>query len=300
MKTVEANKPLNTESNKARIYRATKSENKKRFTHWIQGIVVYALGILYFFPILYMFLTAFKSEYDVTPPKLLFQPTLETFREVLDNPRVWDHFGNSAFLVIAATLISLLLGVPAAYALVFGKFKKSTTPSNIYLWFITTILLPPVAVIIPISVAFKSTGLLGSLWGLLLIYTGFHVPLVIWMVRSFFADIPKDIMEASEIDGCTKLEGFFKIVLPLARTGIISAALLVTIFLWNEFFFAFNLTNNNTATLPVFMSRFTTQEGLFWAKLSASSTLVVLPALIMGWISQKSLVQGLTMGAVKG
>ena len=275
---------------------------KKRNTYKTAAltVVVYAVALLYFFPLLYMFLTGFKTEYQAVNPSLLFNPTLETFIKVLNDKNMYGYLQNSLFQVVLGTGISLLLGVPAAFILVFGKFKKPGTGDKIYFWFITTILLPPVAVLIPLYTWFQKFNLNKVPGGLLIAYIGFHVPIVVWMVYSFFKDVPKELIEASDIDGCTRFQQLYKIAVPLARTGIIAAGLLVAVFIWNEFFLGFNLTSNTTATLPVYMGRFREQQGMFTAQLSASSTIAVLPPIIFGWMSQKSLVKGLTMGAVKG
>ena len=264
------------------------------------GIVCYAIGLIYFFPILYMFLTGFKTEIQAVNPALFFKPTLVTFEKVLRDPDMTMYLNNSIFQVIGSTLICVLLGVPAAFALQFGRFKKPGTNDSLYLSFITSILLPPVAVLIPLYLTFNALNLHRSVFGLLIIYVGFHLPLVVWMVHSFLADIPASLIEASEIDGCTRSQQLTKVVVPLARTGIVTAGLLVAVFIWNEFFLGFNLTTNQTATLPVYMARFREQQGQFTAQLSASSTISVLPAVLLGWLTQKSLVKGLTMGAVKG
>lgn len=264
------------------------------------GIVCYGFGVIYFFPILYMFLTGFKTEFDAVNPALFFKPTLVTFEKVLRDPDMTMYLNNSIFQVLASTLVCTLLGVPAAFALQFGRFKKPGTSDSLYLSFITSILLPPVAVLIPLYLTFNALNLHRSVFGLLIIYVGFHLPLVVWMVHSFLADIPVSLIEASEIDGCTRSQQLTKVVIPLARTGIVTAALLVAVFIWNEFFLGFNLTTNQTATLPVYMARFREQQGQFTAQLSASSTISVLPAVLLGWLTQKSLVKGLTMGAVKG
>ncbi|WP_332634205.1 carbohydrate ABC transporter permease [Halalkalibacter flavus] len=291
----------NTSLSKQPLPKIVKPINKKNISYKsLKMLFVYAFALLYSFPIIYMILTAFKSEYEVSPPSLIFKPTLETFREIFLNASIWSALSNSVIIVSASAGLALLLGVPAAYALVFAKFKKATTSNSLYLWFITTIILPPVAVIIPITSAFKAVGLLGSHSGLILVYTGFHIPLVIWMVYSYFAELPKELIEAAELDGASKISVFIKIMLPLCKTGIISAGLLVTIFIWNEFFIALNLAGNSAITLPVYMSRFGSQMGLFYAKLAASSTLVIVPVLVLGFLSQKSLVKGLSMGAVKG
>jgi len=258
------------------------------------------VAILYFSPVLYMHLSAFKTEYDAVSPSLFFKPTLDTFQKVLGDETMYGYLKNSLFQVFVGTIISLLLGIPAAFALTFGKFKYRTTNNKIYLWFLTTILLPPVAVIIPLYTWFQTVNLIDNRFGLMIIYVGFHVPIVVWMLHSFFSDVPVEILEAAEIDGCSRFQQLTLIAAPLVKTGIIAAGLLVAVFIWNEFFLAFNLTGNEAATLPVYMARFREQQGMFVAQLSAASTVVILPAVIFGWISQKSLVKGLTAGGVKG
>ncbi|PIE32159.1 sugar ABC transporter permease [candidate division KSB3 bacterium] len=275
-------------------------EHKRKIRTVILTVIIFAIAILYFSPVLYMFLSAFKTEHQAVSPALFFSPTLETFQKVLSDDTMYRFLRNSLFQVVGGTLICLLLGTPAAFALIFGTFKNEGTNNKIYLWFLTTILLPPVAVIIPVYITFQHLNLLDNPFGLLVIYVGFHVPIVVWMLHSFFADIPVEILEAANIDGCSRFQQLMLITVPLVRTGIIAAGLLVSVFIWNEFFLAFNLTGNESATLPVYMARFREQQGMFVAQLSAASTVVILPAVILGWISQKSLVKGLTAGGVKG
>jgi sorbitol/mannitol transport system permease protein len=268
---------------------------EKRESIWII-LLVYCLSLLFFFPILYMFLTSLKSEAQAVQISFIFKPTLESFKTVL-NKDIAHYLVNSTYITLAVTFLSLLFGIPATYALVFGTLKK---PDTLFFQFVSANLLPPVGVIFPWFIIFKFLHLLDTRSGLILIYIGINIPLVIWIVTSFFKDVPQEIVEAAEIDGCSKFYGFFKVIFPLTRTGIISAALLVIIFVWNEFFFAVNLTYVKAGTIPVYMAGFMTQEGLFWAKLSAISSICVLPPLILGWITQKSMIKGLTMGAVKG
>ena len=285
--------------------------SKQNFARWLHHsrkvvwnvlltVIIFAVAIFYFFPILYMFLSAFKTEFQAVSPALIFTPTLETLIKVINDPNIVGYLFNSLFQVIVGTTICLLLGIPASFALVFGKFKKRSTNEKLYVWFITTILLPPVAVIIPLYTWFQRLNLIGTPFGLLLAYVGFHIPIVVWMLYSFFKDVPAEVLEAAEIDGCGRLQQLIKIALPLARVGIFSAGLLVAVFIWNEFFLAFNLTGNTTATLPVYMARFREQQGMFRAQLSAASLIVVLPPVILGWLTQKSLVKGLTLGSTKG
>jgi len=277
-----------------------RSKFRRRGKKTLLTILVYAIAITYFFPILYMFLSGFKTEQQAVMPSLFFTPTLATYAQVLSDPTMIQYLKNSAFQVVTGTAASLLLGVPASFALVFGRLKHKGSNGKFYLWFITTILLPPVAVLIPLFTTYQKLNLINTPYGLMLAYIGFHTPIVVWMVHSFFSDLPGEIFEAAEIDGCSRFQQLTRIAVPLARTGILSAALLVAVFIWNEFFLGFNLTGNPTATLPVYMSRFREQQGQFVAQLSASSTIAVLPAIIFGWMTQKALVKGLTMGAVKG
>ncbi len=262
------------------------------------GIVIaWVIAILWCFPILYMLVTSFKVEADVIPSSLrIAHATLENYHIVLQQ-QIVRYILNSAIIALASVSGCLLFGVPAAYVIVFGRIRNST---NLFFWFLSTTLLPPVAGIVPVFLLFRFTGLLDTLGGMVLVHTGINIPIVIWMTRSYLLDVPREILESSDIDGSSPLRSFFGIILPLCRQGIISTGLLVFIFVWNEFFFSINLTYVHAAPVPVYMASFMTQEGLFWAKLSAISTLVVLPPLILGWFAQRSLVKGLTAGAVKG
>jgi sorbitol/mannitol transport system permease protein len=257
---------------------------------------IWALCIAFSFPIFYMILTSFKHEMDVIPPRLFFVPTLENYATVL-NSGILPHILNSALITATTVLLCVLFGLPAAYAIVFGKLKK---PDSVFVWFLSTTLLPPVSVIMPVFLLFKYLHLLDTRLGMIAVYTGANIPIAVWMIRSFLKDIPRELLEAADIDGASRVRSFFRILMPLARTGILTTALLVFIFVWNEFFFAVNLTYVNASPIPVYMASYMTQEGLFWAKLSAISTVTVLPPLVLGWISHKTLVRGLMMGAVKG
>ena len=184
----------------------------------ILTVVVYGIAIIYFFPILYMFISGFKTEIQAVNPSLIFTPTLETYAKVLSDSTIYTYLFNSVFQVIVGTSVCLILGIPAAFVLVFGKFKKRTTNESLYMWFITTILLPPVAVLVPLYTWYQSFHLNQTPLGLLLAYIGFHIPIVVWMLHSFISDIPSEIIEASEIDGCTRFQQMLNIAVPLART----------------------------------------------------------------------------------
>ncbi len=281
-----------------RVYRSIRLKRIAKTS--VLSILIYALAIVYVSPILYMFLSGFKTEYQAVSPSIFFSPTLETYKAVLSDSSMFGFLRNSLFQVVAGTAVSLALGIPAAFALVFGRFRKKGSRDKMHSWFITTILLPPVAVLIPLYTWFQAFSLNKTPLGLLIAYVGFHTPIVVWMLYSFFKDVPVEIIEASDIDGCTRLQQLLSIAVPLVRTGIIAAGLLVAVFIWNEFFLGFNLTGNTTATLPVYLARFREQQGMFIAQLSASSTIAILPAIVLGWMTQKALVKGLTLGAVKG
>ena len=258
---------------------------------------IWVVGVVWCFPLILMLITSFKLEPDAVPVSFIIaHPTLTEYTTVLQHEIV-RYVVNSVIITLSTVVVCLLLGVPTAYSIVFGRLKN---PDADFFWFLSTTLLPPVAVIIPIFLLFKFTGLLDTLGGMILMFSGFNIPIVIWMTRSFLLDVPREVLESADIDGAGRFRAFFSIILPLARMGIISTALLVFIFVWNGFFFAINLTYVHAAPVPVYMASFMTQEGFFWAKLSAISTIVVLPPLILGWIAQRSLVKGLTMGAVKG
>lgn len=258
----------------------------------------YLLALIYFVPVFLMMLTGFKTEAEAInmPPSIFFTPTLDNFK------LVWGagaarFFTNSLIVTIASTLLALLLGVPAAYALAMYRIKRA---DDLLFWFISTKMLPVVGVIVPIYLVFKNLNLLDTHVALTIMCTAMNIPLVVWMMRSFFKDVPYELVESSQVDGASGLTGFYKITLPLVRPGLVSTGLLCAIFAWNEFLLGVSLTYTNAATMPVYMTTYMTQEGLFWAKMSAVSTISVLPPLVLGWFTQKQLVRGMTMGAVKG
>jgi sorbitol/mannitol transport system permease protein len=255
------------------------------------------VGLAFFFPVLWMVLTAFKQERDAytDTPKLFFEPTLDQFRNVFD-AGFWPYLGNSAFATVMSTFLVLVLAVPAAYALSIRPVEKT---QDVLFFFISTKMLPVVAVIVPLYVVTQNLGLLDNIWALVILYTAMNLPIAVWMLRSFMLEVPGEVLEAAQMDGCTTLRMFRAVLLPMLAPGIAATALICVIFAWNEFFFAVNLTAARAGTVPVFLVGFITSEGLYWAQLSAAATLAALPVVIAGWIAQKQLVRGLSMGAIK-
>src|SRR5579859_457666 len=257
-----------------------------------------ALAVLIFFPIFWMVLTSFKHEVDAftSPPQILFQPTLDNWQNALQDSSYFGYLTNSLVITIFSTLCAVLLGLPAAYTLAFHPGPRTNFT---LMWLMSTRMLPAVGVILPLYIIFKNLGLFDSHLGLILIFTGANLPLVIWMMHSFLADLPYEVIEAARVDGTTLLQEFQHVILPLAIPGLMAAMLLCFIFSWNEFFVAFNLTITKAAPLTVYIVGFKTSEGLYWAKMSAAATLAVAPVIIAGWVAQRYLVRGLTAGAIK-
>ena len=258
----------------------------------------WAVAALIFFPIFWMALTSFKTELAAvqTPPTLVFAPTLENYAEVQQRADYIRFALNSVVISLGATILALLLAVPGAYAMAFfpGRRTKDTL-----LWMLSTKMLPPVGVLVPIYLIFRDLNLLDTRTGLVIVYALINLPIVIWMLYTFFKEVPKDILEAGRMDGAKPKQELTHILMPLSLPGIASTGLLSIILCWNEAFWSLNLTTTSAAPLTTFIASFSSPEGLFWAKLSAASTMAIAPILVFGWMSQKQLVRGLTFGAVK-
>jgi sorbitol/mannitol transport system permease protein len=264
----------------------------------VPTVVGWLVALLIFFPILWMFLTSLKTEIVAieTPPALFFEPTLDNYVTVRERAD-YVHFAlNSIVISVGATLLALVISIPGAYAMAF--FPKRRT-KDVLLWMLSTKMMPAVGVLVPIYLLFKDFGLLDTRLGLTIVYTLMNLPIVIWMLYTFFKEVPKDILEAGRMDGARPKQEVWMLLLPLSLPGIASTALLSIILCWNEAFWSLNLTASQAAPLTAFIASFSAPEGLFWAKLSAASTVAIAPILIFGWMSQRQLVRGLTFGAVK-
>ena len=266
---------------------------------WVVTIVAWIIGFLIFFPILWTFLTSFKTEgvAVASPPSFLFfHWTLENYVEVQQRSDYFRHFSNSVIISFGSTLLGLIIAVPAAWAMAFqpGKHTK-----DLLMWMLSTKMMPAVGVLVPIYLIFRDLGLLDSRVGLTVILTLIDLPIIIWMLYTYFKEIPVDILEAARMDGAGLWNEILYELTPMAVPGIASTLLLNIILAWNEAFWTLNLSAAKAAPLTTFIASYSSPEGLFYAKLSAASTMAIAPILILGWFSQKQLVRGLTFGAVK-
>ena len=251
-----------------------------------------------FFPILWMIITAFKTEREAiaSPPILFFTPSLQNFEEILDSADYLHFFSNSVIISVGSTLLGILIGLPAAYALAFFPGRRS---KDLLVWMLSTKMMPAVGVLVPMYLLFQWLGLMDTRFGLTVLYTLVNLPIIVWMLFTFFRDVPKEILDAARMDGAGPLKQFIWMLLPMTLPGIASTALLAVILSWNEAFWSINLTVTQATPLTAFIARFSSPEGLFWAKLSAASLMAIGPILIFGWLTQRQLVRGLTFGAVK-
>ena len=265
----------------------------------VSTAAAWLFGGLIFFPILWMVLTSFKTEleaFTVPPSFLFFEWTTENYATVQERSDYFHHALNSVIIAGGSTLIAALIAVPAAWSMAFAPTKRT---KDILLWMLSTKMMPAVGVLVPIYLLFKNLGLLDSLSGLVAILCLGNLPIVVWMLFTYFKEIPRDILEAARMDGATIRRELTYVLLPMAIPGIASTLLLNLILAWNEAFWTLNLSTSKAAPLTVFIASYSSPEGLFWAKLSAASTMAIAPILVLGWFCQRQLVRGLTFGAVK-
>jgi sorbitol/mannitol transport system permease protein len=256
-------------------------------------------GFLIFLPILWMFLTSFKTEleaFSIPPTFLFFHWTMENYATVQGRSDYLLHALNSIIVAGGSTIIAMIIAVPAAWSMAFAPTNRT---KDVLLWMLSTKMMPPVGVLVPIYLIYQNLGLLDTRTGLVAILCLGNLPIVIWMLFTYFKEIPKDILEAARMDGATIGRELIYVLTPMAIPGIASTLLLNLILAWNEAFWTLNLSTSKAAPLTVFIASYSSPEGLFWAKLSAASTLAIAPILVLGWFSQRQLVRGLTFGAVK-
>jgi sorbitol/mannitol transport system permease protein len=264
---------------------------------WVLSLAAWAIGLVFVAPVLWMALTSLHSESDAAsnPPAVAAKLTLSGYREFFGSDP-WPALINSASAAIGSTLLVLCLATPAAYALSIKPVRKW---SDAMFFFLSTKFLPAVAALLPIYLIAKNLGLLDNIVTLVIIYAAMNLPVAVWMMRSFLAEIPREIIEAAELDGARLPTLLRRVILPVTAPGLAATSLICFIFAWNELMFARVITSTVSTTSPVFLTGFITSEGLFLAKLCAASLIVSLPVLIAGFAAQDKLVQGLSMGAVK-
>ncbi|WP_081239972.1 carbohydrate ABC transporter permease [Streptomyces viridosporus] len=272
-----------------------------RFRGAALGVVAWLAGIVFVLPVLWMVLTSFHSEADAAtnPPSVAAALTLEGYREffgLTGGASPWPSLINSMTASLVSTLLTLLLALPAAYALSIRPVKKWT---DVLFFFLSTKMLPLVAALLPIYLFAKNTGLLDNIWALVILYTAMNLPIAVWMMQSFLSEVPVAIIEAAQLDGARLPTVLGRVVAPIALPGIAATALICFIFSWNELMFARVLTGVVAGTAPVFLTTFITSQGLFLAKVCAASLVISLPVLAAGFAAQDKLVQGLSLGAVK-
>ena len=267
----------------------------------IAGIAAWIIGILFVFPVFFMVLTSLHSEVNAStnPPSFFAPLTFQGYKEFFgasSGASPWPPLINSATASIISTILVIVLAIPAAYALAVRPIKKWT---DAMFFFLSTKMLPAVAGLLPLYIFAKYLGLLDNINYLLILYTAMNLPIAVWMMRSFLADIPVELFEAAAMDGAGLIRTLRSIIVPIISPGIAATALICFIFAWNELLLANTLTSVVAGTAPVFLTSFVTSQGLFLAKVCAAATVVSLPVIIAGFAAQDKLVQGLSLGAVK-
>ncbi|MEM6890457.1 MAG: carbohydrate ABC transporter permease [Pseudomonadota bacterium] len=265
----------------------------------INTAISWGIGLLIFFPILWTILTSFKTEAQAIsdpPVFLMFDWTLENYAVVQERSNYMRFLWNSVIIAGGSTLLGIIIAVPAAWSMAFVPSRRT---KDILLWMLSTKMLPAVGVLYPIYLMFIQFGLLDTRLGLTIVLMLINLPIIVWMLYTYFREIPGEILEAARMDGAGLREEILYVLTPMAIPGIASTILLNVILAWNEAFWTLNLTAAQAAPLTAFIASYSSPEGLFYAKLSAASTMAIAPILILGWFSQKQLVRGLTFGAVK-
>jgi sorbitol/mannitol transport system permease protein len=265
----------------------------------VTTLAAWGVALLIFFPVFWMILTSFKTEASAvaSPPQLFTADwTLENYAEVWARSDYPRFFWNSVVISIGSTLLGLAIAIPAAWSMAFVPGKRT---KDLLMWMLSTKMMPAVAVLIPLYLIFQRIGLFDTKIGLVLALMLINLPIIVWMLYTYFKEIPGEILEAARMDGANLWNEIRHVLTPMAVPGIASTMLLNVILSWNEAFWTITLTTTKAAPLSAFIASFSAPQGLFYAKLSAASAMAIMPILIIGWFSQKQLVRGLTFGAVK-
>ena len=298
---------------------------------WIAGVLVIVYALVAMIPLVWIFLTGFKSPPDsiAYPPKVVFQPTLEgyvnlfttrsrqtpEYIESLGPPQSWydslvrernmvitgpsrfiDRYQNSIVIGFGSTFLAVFLGTLAAYG--FSRFKVPLK-DDLMFFILSTRMMPPVAVAIPIFLMYRQLGLSDTALGMILLYTAVNLSLAVWLLKGFIDEIPREYEEAALVDGYTRLQAFLKVVLPQMRSGIAATAIFCLIFSWNEYAFALLLTSGQAQTAPPFIPLIIGEGGLDWPAVAAGTTLFLLPVVIFTVMLRNQLLRGITFGAVR-
>jgi len=264
----------------------------------LRTAAAWVITLLLFFPLGWLALMAFKTELQAisVPPLWWFTPNLDNFREVQERSDYLLYARNSLITSVLSTVIGLMIATPAAYSMAFFKSRHT---KNLLMWMLSTKMMPAVGALVPIYVLAQKSQLLDTRTGLVIIFMLSNLPIMVWMLYSYFKEIPNEILEAARMDGATLWQEFYRVTFPLALGGLASTGLLCLVLSWNEAFWSLNLSSAKAGTLATLIASYSSPEGLFWAKLSAASLMAIAPIVVFGWFSQKQLVQGLTFGAVK-
>jgi multiple sugar transport system permease protein len=262
-------------------------------------LAVVVIWAFYLFPLLWLGMMSFKTQVDMfaVPPRFIFSPTLEHYQATFANPNFREAARNSLIVTAVSVVASLVLGALAGYSLARYRSRFS---EELALGLIIGRMIPPIVFVVPLFLLFNRLGLRNSHLGLILVYTAFNLPFVVWMLRSFFEEVPVDLEQAAMIDGATRLRAFWTVTLPLAAAGLAATAVFVAIAAWSEFLFALILTGPDTGTLPVHLAAFVSDRAIDWGGVASTGVLVILPLVALGMLVQRNLIKGLTMGAMKG
>lgn len=270
-----------------------------KLTTLLTYLAVTLVLIWVLFPIVWVIMSSFKTpeQASAIPPVWVFKPSLENYVSAF----LRRNFGllsvNSLIATLISTAIVLVLGSMAGYALARYRIRGK---QHILVWIMSTRMFPPIAAIIPIFLLFNNLGLIDNRLGLVLIYIAFNLPFAIWIMRGFFSEIPSELEDAAQVDGCSSWQAFTKVVLPLALPGLAATAVFCMVFSWNEFLFAFIISRAHSQTLPIGIMGFITQRGVLWGEMSAASTVIMTPMILFTFLVQRYLIHGLTFGAIKG
>ncbi len=269
-----------------------------RLVHVLEIAFILAVTAASLIPFLWLVMTAFKDRTDILSaiPRLIFTPTLSNFYEAFVVGEFDVYLKNSLLVAGGSVLLCLVIGLPAAYA--FSRFRVFGE-KHLFFYVLSTRMAPGIALVLPLYMFFQTLGLLGTVWGVVIAHTAFNLALVVYLMRNFFEDIPKDLDEAALTEGATEWQVFWRIVLPLARPGILVTAVIAFLFSWNEFLFALMIGGSAATTLPAGFPGLVTPLGTYWGQLAAVSVVVSIPVLLMVWFIQRGLTRGLTFGAVK-